>query len=361
MKIKNFKKKFAVLFVFAVIIILISSVLLYSNYSNYNKQVNDNVSSDAELVDFNITIANFPDNLPSNLYIVAFAYINSTVNLPMDLLYNNNLSSIEAYASVNQYYSYGDTIHVFAVNSGSSSTVSGASIFVLIMNYTDIQKMSVDTSDNYYNYVLSNNLYIKSLSVTSIYEPDITGVSGTVVLTYTGNYKFSEQIGVYDIPSNYASSYCINGNYINSTLTKQLNGEYNLTINVVQFSTVGIQFNNTATTNTSATNTSYKAFEFYNIQNTTFTNFNSDKYSVPVIVNVKANLNIETIIFTIAFSIIMLLIFHYVNIYVAGATGFLMFLIGYKLNLTYYNDLTFVIMIFIMALVITMEIMHRRE
>lgn len=373
MKNKNIKK----IFIIGVIIILLtSSLVLFSNHNNSNNiNIDPSIAPDTSNSYTNLTFTGLPDN-----YLVIGIYANSTILdlLPVSDGYNLQGNSIFAQESINNNGSInvpvsmyiGNTSYInnfggklsmqyeefpyllpLNVTSITSRTLLVTSPNILTNGYMQIMFFNVSEYSNICNYIDNSkftnpNQFLKGLSEYA--EIGLSTPNQSVTTISNNNFEFFVNnkipqmfsITITNIPANYTILYAYN--FINYKLS---NGIFKGTAYQYEYSNVTFSSKNYT-----------KTFYFDNINNNVTTNWNSTTYLIPVNYTSIFNRTDVSYLFIAIMFIILLITLKYTNYVVTDITGFILFFIGFSLKFAYFNLISLTVMIFLVSLYTTLKL-----
>ena len=373
MKNKNIKK----IFIIGVIIILLtSSLVLFSNHNNSNNiNIDPSIAPDTSNSYTNLTFTGLPDN-----YLVIGIYANSTILdlLPVSDGYNLQGNSIFAQESINNNGSInvpvsmyiGNTSYInnfggklsmqyeefpyllpLNVTSITSRTLLVTSPNILTNGYMQIMFFNVSEYSNICNYIDNSkftnpNQFLKGLSEYA--EIGLSTPNQSVTTISNNNFEFFVNnkipqmfsITITKIPANYTILYAYN--FINYKLS---NGIFKGTVYQYEYSNVTFSSKNYT-----------KTFYFDNINNNVTTNWNSTTYLIPVNYTSIFNRTDVSYLFIAIMFIILLITLKYTNYVVTDITGFILFFIGFSLKFAYFNLISLTVMIFLVSLYTTLKL-----
>ena len=372
MKNKNIKK----IFIIGVIIILLtSSLVLFSNHNNSNNiNIDPYIAPDTLNAYTNLTFIGLPDN-----YLVIGIYANSTILdlLPVSDGYNLQGNSIFAQESINNgsinvpvsmYIGNTSYINNFGgklsmeyegfpfllplnVTSITPRTLLVTSPNILTNGHMQIMFFNVSEYSNICNYIDNSkftnpNQFLKGLSEYA--EIGLSTPKQSVTTIINNNFEFFVNnkipqmftITITKIPANYTILYAYN--FINYKLS---NGIFKGTVYQYEYSNVTFSSKNYT-----------KTFYFDNINNNVTTNWNSTTYLIPVNHTSIFNRTDVSYLFIVIMFIILLITLKYTNYVVTDITGFILFFIGFSLKFAYFNLISLTVMIFLVSLYTTLKL-----
>lgn len=367
MKNKNIKK----IFIIGVIIILLtSSLVLFSNHNNSNNiNIDPFIAPDTLNAYTNLTFIGLPDN-----YLVIGIYANSTILdlLPVSDGYNLQGNSIFAQESINNNGSINVPVSMYIGNTSYINNFGGklsmqykefpyllplnvtsitprtllvTSPNILTNGYMQIMFFNVSEYSNICNYIDNSkftnpNQFLKGLSEYA--EIGLSTPNQSVTTIINNNFEFFVNnkipqmfsITITKIPANYTILYAYN--FINYKLS---NGIFKGTVYQYEYSNVTFSSKNYT-----------KTFYFDNINNNVTTNWNSTTYLIPVNSTSIFNRTDVSYLFIAIMFIILLITLKYANYVVTDITGFILFFIGFSLKFAYFNLISLTVMIFLVSL-----------
>lgn len=373
MKNKNIKK----IFIIGVIIILLtSSLVLFSNHNNSNNiNIDPFIAPDTSNSYTNLTFTGLPDN-----YLVIGIYANSTILdlLPVSDGYNLQGNSIFAQESINNNGSINVPVSMYIGNTSYINNFGGklsmqyeefpyllplnvtsitprtllvTSPDVLTNGYMQIMFFNVSEYSNICNYIDNSkftnpNQFLKGLSEYA--EIGLSTPNQSVTTIINNNFEFFVNnkipqmfsITITKIPANYTILYAYN--FINYKLS---NGIFKGTVYQYEYSNVTFSSKNYT-----------KTFYFDNINNNVTTNWNSTTYLIPVNYTSIFNRTDVSYLFIAIMFIILLITLKYTNYVVTDITGFILFFIGFSLKFAYFNLISLTVMIFLVSLYTTLKL-----
>ena len=373
MKNKNIKK----IFIIGVIIILLtSSLVLFSNHNNSNNiNIGPFIAPDTSNSYTNLTFIGLPDN-----YLVIGIYANSTILdlLPVSDGYNLQGNSIFAQESINNNGSINVPVSMYIGNTSYINNFNGklsmqyeefpyllplnvtsitprtllvTSPNILTNGYMQIMFFNVSEYSNICNYIDNSkftnpNQFLKGLSEYA--EIGLSTPNQSVTTISNNNFEFFVNnkipqmfsITITNIPANYTILYAYN--FINYKLS---NGIFKGTVYQYEYSNVTFSSKNYT-----------KTFYFDNINNNVTTNWNSTNYLIPVNYNSIFNRTDVSYLFIAIMFIILLITLKYTNYVVTDITGFILFFIGFSLKFAYFNLISLTVMIFLVSLYTTLKL-----
>ena len=373
MKNKNIKK----IFIIGVIIILLtSSLVLFSNHNNSNNiNIDPFIAPDTSNAYTNLTFIGLPDN-----YLVIGIYANSTILdlLPVSDGYNLQGNSIFAQESINNNGSINVPVSMYIGNTSYINNFGGklsmqyeefpyllplnvtsitprtllvTSPNILTNGYMQIMFFNVSEYSNICNYIdnakfTNPNQFLKGLSEYA--EIGLSTPNQSVTTIINNNFEFFVNnkipqifsITITKIPANYTILYAYN--FINYKLS---NGIFKGTVYQYEYSNVTFSSKNYT-----------KTFYFDNINNNVTTNWNSTNYLIPVNYNSIFNRTDVSYLFIAIMFIILLITLKYTNYVVTDITGFILFFIGFSLKFAYFNLISLTVMIFLVSLYTTLKL-----
>lgn len=373
MKNKNIKK----IFIIGVIIILLtSSLVLFSNHNNSNNiNIDPFIAPDTSNAYTNLTFIGLPDN-----YLVIGIYANSTILdlLPVSDGYNLQGNSIFAQESINNNGSINVPVSMYIGNTSYINNFGGklsmqyeefpyllplnvtsitprtllvTSPNILTNGYMQIMFFNVSEYSNICNYIdnakfTNPNQFLKGLSEYA--EIGLSTPNQSVTTIINNNFEFFVNnkipqifsITITKIPANYTILYAYN--FINYKLS---NGIFKGTVYQYEYSNVTFSSKNYT-----------KTFYFDNINNNVTTNWNSTTYLIPVNYNSIFNRTDVSYLFIAIMFIILLITLKYTNYVVTDITGFILFFIGFSLKFAYFNLISLTVMIFLVSLYTTLKL-----
>lgn len=367
MKNKNIKK----IFIIGVIIILLtSSLVLFSNHNNSNNiNIDPFIAPDTSNAYTNLTFIGLPDN-----YLVIGIYANSTILdlLPVSDGYNLQGNSIFAQESINNNGSINVPVSMYIGNTSYINNFGGklsmqyeefpyllplnvtsitprtllvTSPNILTNGYMQIMFFNVSEYSNICNYIDNSKFtnpkqFLKGLSEYA--EIGLSTPNQSVTTIINNNFEFFVNnkipqmfsITITKIPANYTILYAYN--FINYKLS---NGIFKGTVYQYEYSNVTFSSKNYT-----------KTFYFDNINNNVTTNWNSTTYLIPVNHTSIFNRTDISYLFIAIMFIILLITLKYTNYVVTDITGFILFFIGFSLKFAYFNLISLTVMIFLVSL-----------
>ena len=373
MKNKNIKK----IFIIGVIIILLtSSLVLFSNHNNSNNiNIDPFIAPDTSNAYTNLTFIGLPDN-----YLVIGIYANSTILdlLPVSDGYNLQGNSIFAQESINNNGSINVPVSMYIGNTSYINNFGGklsmqyeefpyllplnvtsitprtllvTSPNILTNGYMQIMFFNVSEYSNICNYIdnakfTNPSQFLKGLSEYA--EIGLSTPNQSVTTIINNNFEFFVNnkipqifsITITKIPANYTILYAYN--FINYKLS---NGIFKGTVYQYEYSNVTFSSKNYT-----------KTFYFDNINNNVTTNWNSTTYLIPVNYNSIFNRTDVSYLFIAIMFIILLITLKYTNYVVTDITGFILFFIGFSLKFAYFNLISLTVMIFLVSLYTTLKL-----
>lgn len=373
MKNKNIKK----IFIIGVIIILLtSSLVLFSNHNNSNNiNIDPFIAPDTSNSYTNLTFIGLPDN-----YLVIGIYANSTILdlLPVSDGYNLQGNSIFAQESINNNGSINVPVSMYIGNTSYINNFGGklsmqyeefpyllplnvtsitprtllvTSPNILTNGYMQIMFFNVSEYSNICNYIDNSkftnpNQFLKGLSEYA--EIGLSTPNQSVTTIINNNFEFFVNnkipqmfsITITKIPANYTILYAYN--FINYKLS---NGIFKGTVYQYEYSNVTFSSKNYT-----------KTFYFDNINNNVTTNWNSTTYLIPVNYTSIFNRTDVSYLFIAIMFIILLITLKYTNYVVTDITGFILFFIGFSLKFAYFNLISLTVMIFLVSLYTTLKL-----
>lgn len=373
MKNKNIKK----IFIIGVIIILLtSSLVLFSNHNNSNNiNIDPFIAPDTSNSYTNLTFIGLPDN-----YLVIGIYANSTILdlLPVSDGYNLQGNSIFAQESINNNGSINVPVSMYIGNTSYINNFGGklsmqykefpyllplnvtsitprtllvTSPDVLTNGYMQIMFFNVSEYSNICNYIDNSKFtnpsqFLKGLSEYA--EIGLSTPNQSVTTISNNNFEFFVNnkipqmfsITITNIPANYTILYAYN--FINYKLS---NGIFKGTVYQYEYSNVTFSSKNYT-----------KTFYFDNINNNVTTNWNSTTYLIPVTHTSIFNRTDVSYLFIAIMFIILLITLKYTNYVVTDITGFILFFIGFSLKFAYFNLISLTVMIFLVSLYTTLKL-----
>jgi len=373
MKNKNIKK----IFIIGVIIILLtSSLVLFSNHNNSNNiNIDPFIAPDTSNSYTNLTFTGLPDN-----YLVIGIYANSTILdlLPVSDGYNLQGNSIFAQESINNNGSINVPVSMYIGNTSYINNFGGklsmqyeefpyllplnvtsitprtllvTSPNILTNGYMQIMFFNVSEYSNICNYIDNSkftnpNQFLKGLSEYA--EIGLSTPNQSVTTIINNNFEFFVNnkipqmfsITITKIPANYTILYAYN--FINYKLS---NGIFKGTVYQYEYSNVTFSSKNYT-----------KTFYFDNINNNVTTNWNSTTYLIPVNYTSIFNRTDVSYLFIAIMFIILLITLKYTNYVVTDITGFILFFIGFSLKFAYFNLISLTVMIFLVSLYTTLKL-----
>ena len=373
MKNKNIKK----IFIIGVIIILLtSSLVLFSNHNNSNNiNIDPFIAPDTSNSYTNLTFIGLPDN-----YLVIGIYANSTILdlLPVSDGYNLQGNSIFAQESINNNGSINVPVSMYIGNTSYINNFGGklsmqyeefpyllplnvtsitprtllvTSPNILTNGYMQIMFFNVSEYSNICNYIDNSkftnpNQFLKGLSEYA--EIGLSTPNQSVTTIINNNFEFFVNnkipqmfsITITKIPANYTILYAYN--FINYKLS---NGIFKGTVYQYEYSNVTFSSKNYT-----------KTFYFDNINNNVTTNWNSTTYLIPVNSTSIFNRTDVSYLFIAIMFIILLITLKYTNYVVTDITGFILFFIGFSLKFAYFNLISLTVMIFLVSLYTTLKL-----
>jgi hypothetical protein len=361
---KIFKKinsdKLILIAISIVFIFLISSIPMSANNAHVSKNLNPATSQ-------TFTARLTFNNLPKNMFFFAvFEHGGST-------------GFLGQYAGTN--YAYGDKAYTYMISTNAviqnsstqtlcfdaiswgntttnnqyNNTAGSGSMNIYLFNQSEYNTVKSTFANNVGGGCTGNNnpanmghFLSYAYQNTSKYM-SIASVSGGVGLSTSSfhlnvinNTPVYYDIYITGVPSNY-SIQSISGLIDTSILS---NGTF--FGKILQYKSGNVTFYNT--TNSSITKTFYFNFANSPIK----TSWSSAQYLVPL--HAIYSHVIISGVFTIIAFIMSLFVFRKTNMIVFAITAFLIFFTGYSLHMAYYNEVTFVIIIFILSLLSVMSI-----